>query len=142
MHTLLLSLTFGGEGFGLSGFGFPWRERRIAAPDLRVALVPAQVTAARPSGTSVKEPLQQASIDQPAAGRPTWPLRDGKGGKDRVTVLPENLIIQIREQEHLSQRREQRQADAAEGFRGAWPAPARAGGKHRFLKRDEISKLL
>ena len=70
IHTLLLSLTFGGQGLGLPGFGFPWRERRIEATDLRLVLVPAQVTAAEPAGTSVKEPLQQASIEQPAAGGP------------------------------------------------------------------------
>ena len=50
IHTLLLSLTFGGQGLGLPGFGLPWRERRIEAPDLRVVLVPAQVTAAEPAG--------------------------------------------------------------------------------------------
>jgi hypothetical protein len=69
-HALLLSLTFGGQGFGLPGFGFPWRERRIEAPDLRVMLVPAQVAAAEPAARSVKEPLRQALIDQPAAGGP------------------------------------------------------------------------
>ena len=69
IHALLLSLTFGGQGFGLPGFGFPWRERRIEATDLNVVLVPAQVTAAEPAGTSVKEPLQ-ASIEQPVAGGP------------------------------------------------------------------------
>ena len=45
-------------------------------------------------------------------------VRDGKGGKDRVTVLPENLILLI--QEHLSRRRAQHQADAAEGFGAVW----------------------
>ena len=29
IHTLILSLTFGGDGPGLPGFGLPWRERRI-----------------------------------------------------------------------------------------------------------------
>src|SRR5664279_4726797 len=67
IHALLLSLTFGGQGLGLPGFGFPWRERRIEAPDLRVVLVPAQVTAAKPAGTSVKGPLQQARSEQPVA---------------------------------------------------------------------------
>jgi integron integrase len=45
-------------------------------------------------------------------------VRDGKGGKDRVTVLPENLILPI--QEHLSRRRAQHQADAADGFGSVW----------------------
>jgi len=70
IHALLLSLTFGGQGLGLPGFGFPWRERRIEAPDLRIVLVPAQVAAAQPAGTSVEEPLPQASVEQPAAGGP------------------------------------------------------------------------
>ncbi len=44
IHALLLSLTFGGQGLWLPGFGFPWQDRRIEAPDLRVVVVPAQVT--------------------------------------------------------------------------------------------------
>ena len=71
IHTLLLSLTFGGRTLGLPGFNFPWRERRIEAPDLRVVLVPARVTPGEPSGPSrtlAGEPLQQASIEQTVAG--------------------------------------------------------------------------
>ena len=70
IHTLLLSLTFGGQMLGLPGFSFPWRERRVEAPDLRVALVPAHVAVAGPAGTPVKDPLQQASIEQTVAGGP------------------------------------------------------------------------
>jgi outer membrane biosynthesis protein TonB len=46
IHTLLLSLTFGGWQLGLPGFAFPWRDRRIEVPDLRIALVPAHVAPA------------------------------------------------------------------------------------------------
>lgn len=70
IHTLLLSLTFGDQGFGLPGFALPWQERRIEAPDLRVVLVPAQATATKPAGTPVKEPLQQASIEQTISDGP------------------------------------------------------------------------
>jgi hypothetical protein len=48
-HALLLSLTFGGQGAGLPGFGLPWQERRFEAPDLRVVLWPAKVAAAEPA---------------------------------------------------------------------------------------------
>lgn len=64
-HALLLSMTFGDERFGLPGFGFPWRERRIAVPELQVLLVPAKVAAA--------EPLQQASIEPAPVRRPAPP---------------------------------------------------------------------
>jgi hypothetical protein len=70
IHALLLSLTFGSQGLGLPGFGFPWGERRTEAPDLRVMLVPAQVTAAEPAGTPVKETLPQVSIRQTVDGGP------------------------------------------------------------------------
>src|SRR5450755_197091 len=70
IHTLLLSLTFGGQGPWLPGFGFPWQDRRIEAPDLRVVVVPPQVTAAEPAVTPVAEPLQQAWVEQPIASRP------------------------------------------------------------------------
>jgi chemotaxis protein histidine kinase CheA len=65
-----LSLTFGGQGPGLPGFGLPWQERRIEAPALRVVLMPAQIPAAEPAATSVSKSLPQASIDQPVAGGP------------------------------------------------------------------------
>ncbi|MDP2369898.1 energy transducer TonB [Rhodoferax sp.] len=61
-HALLLSLTFGGQGLGLPGFGFPWQDRRIEAPDLHVVLVPALVPAA--------EPLPSAGAEQPGAAEP------------------------------------------------------------------------
>ena len=70
IHTLLLSLTFGGQMLGLPGFAFPWRERRIEAPDLRVSLVPARATAAEPAGSLINEPLQLASIEQAVASAP------------------------------------------------------------------------
>ena len=70
IHALLLSLNFGGQMLGLPDFAFPWRERRIEAPDLRVVLVPAQVTAAEPAGSSAQAPPQQASIKPTVAGGP------------------------------------------------------------------------
>jgi len=69
-HTLLLSLTFDGEGLGLPGFGFPWRDRRIEAPDLRTALVPTPRAAQGLAIVSIAEPpLPQVSIEQPGASR-------------------------------------------------------------------------
>jgi integron integrase len=62
-------------------------------------------------------------------------VRDGKGGKDRVTVLPENLVLPVQEQ--LGRRRAQHQADIAEGYGSVWmpdalaskyPAAAQAWG--------------
>jgi hypothetical protein len=90
IHTLLLSLTFGGQGLGLPGFGFPWRDRRIEVPDLRVVLVPTDVTAAEPAITSVAEPLQQASIEQPVASRPvpTLPRHRAARTSDRSSAGP------------------------------------------------------
>ena len=38
IHAWLLSLTFGGQGLWLPGFGFPWQERRIEEADLRVVV--------------------------------------------------------------------------------------------------------
>ena len=61
VHTLLLSLTFGGREFGLPGFAFPWRDRRIVVPDLRAVLVPARVTPAEPA-------VKLAAANVPAAG--------------------------------------------------------------------------
>ena len=45
-------------------------------------------------------------------------VRNGKGGKDRVTMLPENLILPLREQ--LAQVQAQHAADLKEGFGNVW----------------------
>ena len=84
IHTLLLSLTFGGQGLWLPGFGFPWQDRRIEAPDLRVVVVPPQVTAA--------EPLQQAWVEQPVASGPALTPSVSRAPSPRRTaaaIVPE-----------------------------------------------------
>ena len=45
-------------------------------------------------------------------------VRDGKGGKDRVTVLPENLIAPLQEQ--IAKARALHQHDLSEGFGAVW----------------------
>jgi hypothetical protein len=87
IHALLLSLTFGSEGLGLPGFGFPWRDRRIEAPGLIVALVPPQITPAEPAMPSVAEPLQQAPVEQPAASRPV-PTPSASPAPDGLAIVP------------------------------------------------------
>jgi integron integrase len=62
-------------------------------------------------------------------------VRDGKGGKDRVTVLPENLVLPLRDQ--LARARQVHEADLAAGHGAVWlpdalatkyPAAPRAWG--------------
>jgi integron integrase len=45
-------------------------------------------------------------------------VRDGKGGKDRVTMLPENLVLPLQEQ--LARARALHERDLAEGFGTVW----------------------
>ena len=45
-------------------------------------------------------------------------IRDGKGGKDRVTVLPENLLLPLQAQ--LATARARHQRDLVEGFGEVW----------------------
>jgi len=77
-HAVLLSWIFSGQGLGLPGFGFPWRDQRIEVPEVRVVLVPTDVTAGEPAITSVAnpaitwaaKPLQQASVEPSVATGP------------------------------------------------------------------------
>src|SRR6516165_4476683 len=71
IHAWLLRLTFGGQGFGLPEIGFPWQDRRIEAPDLRVLLVSPPVSATETAVTPVAEPSPQGLVEQPVARRPT-----------------------------------------------------------------------
>ena len=70
IHALLLSLTFGGEEFGLPGLAFPWRERRIEVPDLRIVLTPAHAVPAEPTVMSAAAPSQEVPIDPSRADAP------------------------------------------------------------------------
>jgi hypothetical protein len=70
VHGSLLSLTFGGQGLGLPGLGFPWQQRRIEAPDLRVLLVPAPGALAEPAVDAPATPAQRAPTEPPAARGP------------------------------------------------------------------------
>ena len=67
VHALLLSLNFGTQELGFPGFGFPWQERRIAVPELRVVLVPPRAVAAGPAARPVAELLQRAPAGPPVA---------------------------------------------------------------------------
>lgn len=45
-------------------------------------------------------------------------VRDGKGAKDRVTMVPAKLVAALRE--HLARVRRQHEADVAAGYAGVW----------------------
>lgn len=92
IHAMLLSLSFGSQGFGLPGLGLPWRERRFEADDLRVVLLPAQVTAAAPAliepsadlmPTGMAKPEPIAAPDAKAVMAPS-----PAGGPGNVTSSP------------------------------------------------------
>jgi hypothetical protein len=69
-HSLLLSLTLGGDHLGLPGFAFPWLERRVAVPDLRLVLLPPPVANVAPSVTPDDRPLPQALAERSAPAKP------------------------------------------------------------------------
>jgi len=78
LHTLLLQLTFGGQGIARPGFGFPWGNRQIEMPDLRLLLVPLRIAAnepARPSGA-------------PAASPPVTPQRAAGEAQPMAAAAP------------------------------------------------------
>ena len=65
-HLALLSLTFGGQGPGLPGFGLPWQERRIEAPDLHVVIAPAPPVPEVSAVAAGMEPEPQATVMPPS----------------------------------------------------------------------------
>ncbi len=69
-HALLLNLDFSGQELGFPRFGFPWQDRRIEVPELRVVLVPPQAQASEPAARSVAKPLRSVPIKPPPAPRP------------------------------------------------------------------------
>lgn len=101
VHGLLLSLTFGGEGFGLPGLALPWQDRRAEVPDLRVVLLqpppappepavaPPEAAPALPradTATTDEPPPPPPALAAPAALAPTALIAVDKAADPRWTV--------------------------------------------------------
>jgi len=145
----------------LLGQDLPWLNEIVHAkrpPRLPVVLTPSEVTRLLQSmkgttaliasllyGTGMRllEGLRVRAKDVEIAPRQII-VREGKGGKDRVTVLPENLILPMQGQ--LARARAQHDDDLAAGFGEVWmpdalavkyPSQARAWGwQFVFPSRD------
>ena len=117
------------------GTSLPWLDEIVAAKDTRrlpVVLTPSEVRsllhelsgttgliASLLYGTGMRllEGLR-LRIKDVGFERRELIVRDGKGGKDRVTVLPENLILPLRQQ--ISRARARHDDDRAAGLGAVW----------------------
>ena len=117
------------------GVQLPWLDEVVAAKDQRrlpVVLTPSEVrnllhelsgtmglVASLLYGTGMRllEGLRLRVKDVDFERREIM-VRDGKGGKDRVTVLPENLILPLHEQ--MARTRVLHAKDLAQGFGAVW----------------------
>ena len=117
------------------GTSLPWLDEIVAAKDTRrlpVVLIPSEVRsllhelsgttgliASLLYGTGMRllEGLR-LRIKDVGFERRELIVRDGKGGKDRVTVLPENLILPLRQQ--ISRGRARHDDDMAAGLGAVW----------------------
>src|SRR6185436_10098240 len=95
IHAVVLSLRFGGEEWGVPGLSFPWRDRRIEVPDLRVVLGPSRITPTRPAVMSAAETPRRESVEPPRVGTPalappaaTEPDRQGIAVTDARATKP------------------------------------------------------
>ncbi len=90
-HTLLLSITLGGQTFGLPGLNFPWKERRLEASDLQVRLAaaqPAAAAAAAPPETPLTSSALTSPVDQPAvASAPTAMAMSSPANREAAGVV-------------------------------------------------------
>jgi hypothetical protein len=97
IHAFLLSITLGGQTFGLPALKFPWQERRLAATDLQVLLLPP--APALPASTPPPEPSAAqavnanpvlAPVERPAAASPAASMTSPPpaiGNSEAPTVL-------------------------------------------------------
>jgi hypothetical protein len=61
VHVLLLTLLFGGDARWPT-FGFPWQDRRMQVPDLRVLMVPSPTRAAEPTTSPLEHRSEPISV--------------------------------------------------------------------------------
>lgn len=92
IHALLLSLTVGGQGWGLPGFSFPWQQRRAEAPDLRMLLIPAREKVAAAAVVTAVEPWQATSTTATSAvgEAPPAPATESITSTSELTVAVES----------------------------------------------------
>ncbi|CAN7230429.1 TonB C-terminal domain-containing protein [Massilia sp. LjRoot122] len=139
-HALLLSLSLGGDAFGLPGLRFPWEERRLAAHDLHVVLeaaapAPAPVPAEQPAplvepGIAVRPAPLPRPVPEPLAAESIKPdveigQEDSKPVPAQATLARETQDAQQRQAEliALAQREAARQEELRqEAFRVAQAA--------------------
>jgi site-specific recombinase XerD len=117
------------------GVRLPWLDEIVAAKNPRrlpVVLTPSEVRALLAEMSGSVGPLTsllygtgmrlleglRLRVKDVEFTRREIVVRDGKGGKDRVTVLPENLIPALQQQ--LARARALHQRDLAEGFGTVW----------------------
>jgi hypothetical protein len=83
IHALLLSITLGGQTFGIPALKFPWQERRLGANDLQILLLPAQRAA--PAAAPIQLP---AETSPPAIPTPPLPAANRPAMASTVTAVP------------------------------------------------------
>ena len=62
VHALLLSLSLGGNGFGLPGLQLPWKERRLEADQLRILLTMTRSGASEPAALRKKRKNSESGV--------------------------------------------------------------------------------
>jgi len=97
VHALLLSITLGGQTFGLPALKFPWLDRRLGANELQVLLMPRASTL--PASTPPPEPNAAqtvnanpvlAPVERPTAASPAASMTSPPpaiGNSEAPTVL-------------------------------------------------------
>jgi TonB family protein len=113
VHALLATLAFEGAGGGLPGFGLPWRERRIEAPELHVLLDPTRATGSETASAATGEPSPSSEPlvrTRPTATPPALP------------ALPRELRVSVRPEASPS-------TDSPGADAGASATPAKAAAR-------------
>jgi TonB family protein len=129
-HALFLSLSLGGDAFGLPGLRFPWEERRLAAHDLHVVLeaaapVSVPVPADQPAplvepGVAVRPAPLPRPVQEPVAAESIKPdvetgLEESKPVPAQATLARESQDAQQRQAELIALA--QRETARQEGLR-------------------------
>jgi outer membrane biosynthesis protein TonB len=152
VHALLLSITIGGQTFGLPGLNFLWKERRLGANELQILLAPAAPPTAQaalpelippptlPEPVPVIVPVKRPDVNLPIA--PDAPRVRAPASSDVERDIPAPGIADDAAQKRseqdardraLEQARLEREKQSAEKQRQA----EQAGNAQREAARQE-----
>jgi hypothetical protein len=140
-HALLLSISFGGQSFGMPGLTFPWEARRLRADELQVRLAPRLPAPAFPA--PARQPVSAPAtplVHLPPAPKEWAPasVRSYNGGAN--VAVPKVLPLESKEFSKAEEPVKKPVAQPERSVQVAEQAPASAKPAPQEMRGNQVTR--